>query len=171
MDALKRREAVLSALLNAKAPVAASTLAARFSVSRQVIVGDIALLRASGALITATPRGYVPGSASGESQYTVACVHGMDGMERELDIMVDNGCSVLNVIVEHPVYGQITGELHLSSRYDVEQFMAKARSSQPLSALTGGVHLHTLSAPGEESFKRTCEKLREAGLLYESDKE
>ena len=73
--------------------------------------------------------------------------------------------------VEHAVYGQITGELHLSSRYDVEQFMAKARSSQPLSALTGGVHLHTLSAPGEESFKRTCEKLREAGLLYESDKE
>lgn len=171
MDAAKRRAAVLSALRSSGVPMSATALAARHSVSRQVIVGDVALLRAAGELITATPRGYVLGPGSDGYQGTVACVHGMDGMENELNIMVDNGCTVLNVIVEHQVYGQITGELHLSSRYDVRQFMDKVRSesARPLSELTGGVHLHTLSCPSREDFDRTCAELSAAGLLYESD--
>ena len=63
--------------------------------------------------------------------------------------MVDNGCTVVDVVVEHPLYGQLTGQLSLASRYDVAQFVGKIRDSVPLSALTGGVHLHHLRCPDE----------------------
>ena len=59
MDAVQRRAALSDYLSQAAGPVSASVLAARFSVSRQIIVGDIALLRAGGLDIAATPRGYL----------------------------------------------------------------------------------------------------------------
>ena len=88
---------------------------ARFSVSRQIIVGDIALLRAAGAAISATPRGYVirparrqRASSAGWPVRHRCC---WNKWEAELNAMVDNGCTVVDVIVEHPVYGQLTGPL------------------------------------------------------------
>ena len=59
MEAAARRQAILDRLRTADRPVSASSLAAELNVSRQIIVGDIALLRAGGAEISATPRGYV----------------------------------------------------------------------------------------------------------------
>ena len=88
-------------------------------------------------------------------------------MEAELQMMVDNGCTVLDVIVEHPVYGQLTGALQLSSRYDVRQFILRANAAQPLSLLTEGVHLHTLSCPDEAAFGRVRGELAGAGFLLE----
>ena len=93
MDAEGRRRAIAAELARAGAPVSAAALAARLGVSRQVIVGDVALLRASGMEITATPRGYVAGGGARGRRHTLACVHGPEGMERELNIMVDNGCA------------------------------------------------------------------------------
>lgn len=154
-------------LRTAEHPVSAASLASGLSVSRQIIVGDIALLRAAGEKITATPRGYVLETAAGKV-YTLACIHGLDDTEKELNIMVDNGCKVLTVSVEHPVYGLLTGELQLANRYDVRQFVEKLQSGEvrPLSALTGGVHLHTLSCPDNECFERTRSQLEREGLLY-----
>ena len=151
--------------------MSAPKLASQFDVSRQIIVGDVALLRAAGEQITATPRGYTMATGRRDAGYlgTVACAHETpEDMQRELNIMVDNGCTVVDVIVEHPVYGQITGALDLSSRYDVSVFMEKISSeqAQPLSALTGGVHLHTLSCDGRETYERTRRELQQAGLLY-----
>lgn len=117
----------MNALKQTDRPISASKLAKELSVSRQIIVGDVALLRASGEKVLATPRGYVIDLSVASDQYTVACVHDFDNMEKELNIMVDNGATVVNVTVEHPLYGQLTGPLHLSSRYDVEQFIKKMR--------------------------------------------
>lgn len=66
-----------------------------------------------------------------------------------------------------PVYGQLTGQLQISSRYDVEQFLARIRDSDaaPLSMLTGGLHLHTLCCPNEDAYTRACAALKAAGLL------
>ena len=133
-------------------------------------MGDIALLRAQGLDIVATPRGYVLGSGQESGlRRTVACVHDFEGMERELNIMVDNGCVVLDVVIEHAVYGQLTGELHLKNRHDVQEFMRRSRENggSPLSTLTGGIHIHTLLCPDEASFERCTAALREAGLLLE----
>lgn len=167
MNAVNRRENIIQMLRQAADPVSAASLASALGVSRQIIVGDIALLRASGEKITSTPRGYVL-SEGGTSVYTLACVHGVEDTEKELNIMVDNGCKVLTVSVEHPVYGLLTGELQLANRYDVRQFVEKLQSGEvrPLSALTGGVHLHTLSCPDNECFERTRSQLEREGLLY-----
>ena len=168
MEAAERRQAIARRLEGAEGPVSAAALAREFSVSRQVVVGDVALLRAGGMEILATPRGYVvPGEPAALTR-TVACVHPGEAMARELEIMVDNGCQVVDVVVEHPVYGQLTGQLRLSSRYDVQEFIraVSERRARPLSALTGGIHLHTLRCPDEEAYRRVLEQLDGAGFLW-----
>lgn len=170
MEAAKRREFILNTLNGQSIPISATAFAKMLSVSRQVIVGDVALLRATGEKITSTSRGYVLDREMSGETYTVACVHGLNDTERELNIMVDNGCTVLDVTVEHPVYGELTGALQLSSRYDVGQFVKKLNSGevQPLSVLTAGVHLHRLSCPDKDCYERTCKALSEAGFLLEA---
>ena len=168
MDGPARRAAILALLEGADGPVSASALARHCGVSRQIVVGDIALLRAGGVPVTATPRGYVLPRAEGLLR-TLACRHSAEDLERELDIMVDNGCTVVDVSVEHPIYGQLTGQLHLSSRYDVGEFVRRVGEpgAQPLSLLTGGVHLHTLRCTDEAAFQRVRDALARAGLLVE----
>ena len=169
MNALQRRKYIMGRLEEGGAPVSATVLAGELSVSRQIIVGDVALLRAGGAHITATPRGYVLERPPEGRRFTIACRHTPEEMARELEIMVDNGCTVENVIVEHSVYGQLVGQLMLSSRYDVAEFIRKVSESgsKPLSDLTGGIHLHTLRCPDESAFGRVTAELREARYLLE----
>lgn len=83
--------------------------------------------------------------------------------------MVDGGCTVLDVTVEHPVYGEITAPLQLSCRYDVDEFVRKMQENgaQPLSLLTDGIHAHRLSAPGEDAFARVLAVLRSKRMLLE----
>ena len=151
MTASERRQQIARLLSASQAPISATTLSQELGVSRQIIVGDIALLRAAGQEITATARGYV---IPGETR-------------DELDAMVDCGCTVVDVIVEHPVYGQLTAPLHLSSRLDVDQFMKRMDGAAPLSQLTGGVHLHTLSCPDETAYEHLLQLLRQRGFLVE----
>lgn len=169
MNATQRREAVLERLKPGSAPVSATVLAKEFGVSRQIIVGDIALLRAAGHQINSSPRGYLREQTAEGIVHTVAVNHTEEEMERELQICVDNGCQVQDVAVEHPVYGLLVGQLRITSRYDVEQFLLRVRSSsaRPLSELTSGIHLHTLRCPSEEAYRRVCRQLREAGFLLE----
>ena len=168
MTAKARREAILAELRRASQPLSAAFLADSFGVSRQIVVGDVALLRAGGEEILATPRGYLlRRGGEGRLRRTVACVHDAAGTERELNIMVDNGCAVLDVIVEHPVYGQLTGTLELRSRYDVQQFLLRSAGAPPLASLTEGIHLHTLLCPDEEAFRRVKAALAGAGFLVE----
>ena len=151
MDAQQRRQMIASRLAESSQPLSAGSLAQELSVSRQIIVGDVALLRAGGLDITATPRGYL-----------------LPQMEEELNAIVDQGCTVLDVVVEHPIYGQLTGPLHLSSRYDVAQFLTRCAQSAaaPLSQLTEGVHLHTVRCPDRQAADRVREALERLGLLY-----
>lgn len=170
MNAAQRREQIQTILAQAKEPVSASVLAAQLSVSRQVVVGDVALLRAGGCRIDATPRGYVARSRDGR-HYTglVACTHSTpEQLRRELYIVVDNGGCMETVSVENPLYGEISGTLHIASRYDAEAFLQRA-AEEPDSLLlrmTDGVHLHTIRCSGEEVFRRIEQELRQAGLLY-----
>ena len=170
MTAAQRREKIYTQLMTAAAPVSATVLAKQYGVSRQIIVGDIALLRAEGRNITATPRGYMIVTTGGITVQLAVC-HSAAETREELYAMVDCGCTVQDVVVEHPVYGQLTAVLQLSSRYDVDQFIKNMadRSARPLSALTEGIHLHTLSCPGSEALAHLKENLRQMGVLLEQD--
>ena len=169
MEAQKRRENIAHRLEQAEGPVSASALAKEFDVSRQIIVGDVALLRAAGLDIAATPRGYILPAGTTGSRFTVACSHSADQMEAELHAIVDQGGTVLDVIVEHPIYGQLTAPLRMSSRYEVGQFVERCREEEatPLSLLTDGVHLHTVVCQDEACEQRIKNALRELGILLE----
>ena len=169
MEAQMRREQIAKRLEQADGPVSATALAKEFSVSRQIIVGDVALLRAAGLDIAATPRGYVLPAGVGGLRFTVASSHSREQMEEELNAIVDQGGIVLDVIVEHPIYGQITAPLRMSSRFEVSQFVERCRkeSAVPLSLLTDGVHLHTIVCPDTACEQRIKSALREMGMLVE----
>lgn len=169
MNASERRCKIIEFLKQSEHPISATSLAAKLSVSRQIIVGDIALLRAEGLKIEATPRGYRMEVKPQRLRRCYACIHEIDAMEDELLCIVDHGGHILNVIVEHPIYGQIIGSLQLSSRYDVALFMQKVKEANAsiLSQLTGGIHLHTVEADQAECFDRIEAALKAKGYLVE----
>lgn len=169
MDAQQRRQVIAKRLEESAGPLSAAALARELSVSRQIIVGDVALLRAGGLEITATPRGYLLPHPPAGLTCTFACRHRADQMGEELNAIVDQGCTVLDVIVEHPIYGQITGPLRLSNRYEVAQFVARCREEEaaPLSQLTEGVHLHTVLCPEQSAVDRVRAVLEQLNFLYQ----
>jgi len=178
-SAAQRRAAIIKILSQTAEAVSASTLAAQLKVSRQIVVGDVALLRASGEQITATPRGYLlektkPQKEDSRYIRTIACKHHLgDALARELYTVVDNGGELLDVIVEHPLYGQLSGPLKIRSRYDAKAFLDKVEeySAQPLAVLTDGIHLHTLACEGEEVYERIVRSLAEQGILLEKEQD
>lgn len=170
MESAQRRDHVLTSIQESEKPLSASVLAQTYHVSRQLIVGDVALLRAAGHMIIATPRGYV----LEEKQYdgivrTIAVVHKENELADEIYTVVDLGGIMIDVIVEHPVYGQLSGKLHIASRYDADQFLDKVANheARPLSNLTNGLHLHTVKCKDEEAYQRILSALQEKGYLYQ----
>lgn len=170
MDTKARRNQLVDKLKQAASPVTGAVLAQELGVSRQVVVGDIAILRAAGMEIYATPQGYLLPAKRPQAVKTakIACHHGWDKLEEELAIMIDNGGKVLDVIVEHPVYGELKANLMLASRHDLAEFLYKLKHSgaEPLSAITGGVHLHTLEVPSLKVLNRIERELDEQGILF-----
>ncbi|CEP68549.1 Transcription repressor NadR [Moorella glycerini] len=169
MKASERRQRIIE-LLDNNQPRKGTELAALLGVSRQVIVQDVAVLRAAGVNILATPQGYLLPGPDTRCRRTFACQHDLAGLERELQIMVDYGGKVIDVVVEHPLYGEIRGYLMLASRYDVQKFVAdlKASGAKPLYTLTGsGVHLHTVEAAREDILDIIAAHLAKAGFLLE----
>jgi len=172
MNTEDRRKQILQYLESAKHPVTGSSLARELGVSRQIIVGDIGIIRAMGKNIYATPRGYIIPQErrdKGSIMATITCRHDTTGLRDELEIIVDNGGKVLDVIALHPLYGELHGDLMISTRYDVESFMCKMDEckAMPLLVVTGGVHLHTLEVPDAATLERIRKKLKELGILVE----
>ena len=172
LSASERRDYIKSALLDSSEPLTATYFAKKLSVSRQIIVSDVAILRASGMDILATPRGYISGTpdSAGEFPYVgmVACRHTAEQLREELYTIVDFGATVIDVAIEHAIYGELSGKLSLSSRYDVDLFMVKVeteKNSAPISSLTGGVHLHRIGCRSAEVFERLKESLDSKGIL------
>ena len=146
MNAAQRRKVILERLTEADAPLSASVLAGELGVSRQIVVGDVALLRASGTQIDATPRGYQLHPAARGYTGILACVHSTaDQMREELYTVVDQGGIVVDVAVENPLYGELRGNLNLASRYarvPAEPDDRRCASAHPELPHAGGVPPH-----------------------------
>ncbi len=167
----ERREKIFNILKERSIPITGADLSKITGVSRQVIVQDIAILRAKGFNIIATPQGYMLlNDKKNKIQKVIACCHDKESMRKELEIIVDNGGKIIDVIVEHPLYGEIKAMLMLESRLDVERFMKHYEDSdtKPLSALTGGIHLHTIEVPDEISYNHIIRDLEKHGYLINS---
>jgi len=172
MESELRREQILNMVMSQTSPISASALAKTLKVSRQVIVGDVALLRAKGHEIVATARGYIIPKAREFNSYLgkIACRHTREDTKSELYVMVDLDATVVNVIVEHDLYGEIAGGLNLTDRKDVDIFIEKAELSKVrlLSELTMEVHLHTIACRDKIHFEQICKALKDKGYLFEN---
>ncbi|MCH5462623.1 transcription repressor NadR [Lactobacillus sp. LC28-10] len=168
MTNAERRSQIQSVLSTSLSPISASKLARRFHVSRQTIVGDVSLLRAGGEGIVATVRGY-------EYQYNavhevvLVCRHTPIGSADEMQRIIKAGGVIEDVVVDHPLCGQIRANLQVRDKADVNLFMAKIKQQKAhlLSELTDGVHTHTIAYDTPEQLVAIQASLREAGYLYE----
>lgn len=169
MTGSDRRQEILKNIKESDRPVSGSKLAKDYDVSRQVIVQDIALLRASGYDIISTNRGYVlEGQTCAERVFKVR--HTDEQLETELCTIVDLGGQVKNVMVNHKVYGHIEAELGITSRRKVKEFLEDIESgkSTPLKNITSDYHYHTVTADSEETLGLIEGELRKLGFLVEN---
>ncbi|WP_099364419.1 transcription repressor NadR [Bacillus onubensis] len=170
----QRRETIIKWLKESPTPIIGEELSRRANVSRQVIVQDISLLKAKNEPIVATSQGYIYLQEQPKQEnFTriIACKHTSEETATELNILVDHGVTVRDVIVEHPVYGDITGSLMIKNRFEVKRFVERVTETKAtlLSLLTNGVHLHTIEADSIEKINAACEALREENILFSDE--
>ncbi len=166
MTGEERREKILEVIKKGTAPVAGARLAEQFEVSRQVVVQDIALLRAAGDDILSTNKGYYI-RQKGSMTKVFKVSHTDEEIEDELNQIVDLGGKVLDVFVNHKVYGRIQADLNVSSRRHVQEFWETIHSgkSSPLKNITSNYHYHTVEADSEETFALIEQALKDKGYL------
>ncbi|CAI3436413.1 transcription repressor NadR [Enterococcus cecorum] len=172
IEGQKRREIILEELSKATKNVNATQLAEKFGVSRQIVVGDIALLRASGIDIVSNSRGYrLNKKSTGLLETKLAVKHRPDQVEEELRLIVENGGTVVDVIIEHELYGEIKGTVDIKNDDEVTAFLNKVEQAHAtlLSSLTDGIHLHTIQYPDEETLVKIKQALSQAGILLEEN--
>lgn len=168
MTNLERREQIIKMLSESSKNINATEMANIFGVTRQIIVSDIAILRAQGQKISSAKSGYrLEQDDDGRVIESIVCRHTSDEVVDELYTVIENGGYVLDVIVEHPVYGQLSADLNLRSKNDVDEFVRRVRVSgaSQLCDLTGGLHIHTLSLPDKESYEKITDALKSIGVL------
>ena len=172
MTTEERRKEIMNMLKCSQEPIKGTNIAKELKVSRQVIVQDIAIIRAEGTDIMATSSGYLIPRYNKENRVlkTVVTRHfNIDQAKEELMVMVDNGANVIDVVVSHPVYGDMQGFLNLSCKAEVDKFVNKVKEGKVefLSSLTEGIHIHTLEVTSDESFLNIINQLKEKGYLVE----
>ncbi len=165
----ERREAIIRWLVEESNPITGSELAKRASVSRQVIVQDMSILKAKGEPIFATARGYLylNQEETVKVQQLIAVKHSPQQTVEELYIFVDCGLKVLNVSIEHPIYGELTGAMHVTNRQEVDTFYQNLQQTKAnlLSELTDGIHLHLVESNQQEQINQAMKKLDQKGFL------
>ncbi|MBU5337420.1 transcription repressor NadR [Intestinibacter bartlettii] len=170
MSSNERREKLLQILKKSDKPVKGSELSAQLQVSRQVVVKDIALLRASGLEIIATSTGYII-LDSVKNEFKIRCKNHNSDQElyEELQTIIDLGGKVKDVIVEHPTYGVLKAELNVTTNRDLKNFMQKAATNEfkQLSVLSPDYHIHTIEVDNDEIFEEIKNELKLKNILFE----
>ncbi|WP_406565389.1 transcription repressor NadR [Bacillus solitudinis] len=165
----ERRRMIIEWLNQSSNPLTGSELAKRANVSRQVIVQDISILKAKNEPILATAQGYMyfQSAPPKRVQRIIACKHDSSKAREELITIVDHGVTVVNVMVEHAMYGDLTASLMISTRKEVEQFCNNLLETKAslLSELTEGVHLHKLEANTPHQLDAVELELTKKGII------
>ena len=166
MSGTERRNQIVERIKKNAVPVSGTMLAKEFEVSRQVIVQDIALIRAAGYDIISTHRGYLLNEPISVNRI-FKVQHTDEQTEEELYSIVDLGGTVANVIVNHKVYGQMEAELNINSSKKAKDFIddIKSGKSSPLKNITSNYHYHKVVADSEETLDMIEETLQEKGFL------
>ena len=166
MNGDKRRESILQQLAESPLPISGLQLAKLLNVSRQVIVQDIALLRAEKRDILSTNTGYIIKKAV-KPQRVFCVAHSDDCILDELYTIVDLGGRVVDVQINHKVYGNFLAQLNIKSRKDAENLVERISlgESIPLKKLTQDTHCHLVEADTIEELNSIENELRRKGYL------
>ena len=168
---IKRRKELLILLKESSSAINGQQLADHFHVTRQIIVQDIAILRADGEEIISTNRGYIHSGSkkSKQMQRLFKVKHSVNDIEEELAAIIDNGGRVKTVLVDHPVYGEIQTLLKMTCRRDIYDFMKQVEETEfrPLSEITDGVHYHLVEADTKQDLDEVERALRKLGFLID----
>ncbi|MBR4949253.1 MAG: transcription repressor NadR [Clostridia bacterium] len=170
MKAEERRKGIINLLLSSEKPVSGGELASTFGVSRQIVVSDISILKASGYDILSTHSGYVIQKSPLEER-VFKLYHTTSQTEDELNTIIDEGGTVVDVFVWHKVYGKLTANLNIYTHHHIKQFIEGVRTgkSSELMNITGGYHYHTVRANKKEILDRIFNKLNEKGYIAQGD--
>lgn len=168
MNKEERLKRIMDILKESKAPVSGSGLAKALSVSRQVIVQDIALLRAQNSGIISTCQGYTI-EKKNEFQRIFKVIHTDEQTEEELNLFVDCGGTIKDVFVYHKVYDVIRAEINIKSRLEVKEYLEKFKNgkSKSLKEVTSDYHYHTITAESEKVLDEIMAELEKRGFLAE----
>ena len=166
MNGEERRSAMIALLQKNKTPVKGDALAQMYGVSRQVIVSDIALIKAKDIPIVSTNRGYII-EGSGELERVFKVQHKDSDVEQELCTIIDNGGWVKDIFVYHKVHGVIKAEMDIHSRRDIKEYLEELKNGNSLSLknVTNGYHYHTVRARDKETLDLIQEELQNLGFL------
>lgn len=172
LDGATRRKAIVEYLDSKSSPISGTELAKHFGVSRQIIVQDIALLRAENRDILSTNKGYIlfhPQEKRSGCTAAIMVKHTAEQTLEEMRSIVDYGGSILDLSVDHDLYGHIRVDLLINDMQDAIEFCEKMAQSKskPLKALTDDCHYHTIKAPSEKALELIKQELREKGILME----
>ena len=170
LDGELRRQEIIRILSESSRPMSGTELAKQMGVSRQVIVQDVALLRATNKNILSTNKGYVlfaPQSEAEKCKETLCVRHTSEQVLDEFYTIVDLGGKILDVVIEHDLYGQIAVDLIVANRQDAEEFYSKMMNTKVklLKELTQGIHYHTIVAKDTVTVERIRQALLEKGYL------
>lgn len=167
MTGKERRKNIYDMLAASDEPLSGSWLAGQFDVSRQVIVQDIALLRANGHEIVSTNRGYLLLTKDSVCHRVFKVIHSDEETEEEMNLIVDLGGIIEDVFVYHKIYGVVRGEMNLSSRNEIRDYMNELKSgrSSLLKNITSGYHYHTVSAKSRKILDLIHDRLGQRGFL------
>lgn len=166
MKKQERLKKILNILSTSKNSIPGQQLAERFGVTRQVIVKDIAILKAQGYDIQSSPKGYSM-NKNNRLIKLIAVKHTPEQIEDELKTIVNCGGRVIDVTVEHPVYGELSGKIDVDTIEEVEYFIAKLKTSKPLSIINNGVHLHRIEVESEDQFNCIKRELKRRKILLD----
>ncbi len=169
VNGAERRRAI-AASFNRRAPVSGAEHARRLGVSRQVIVQDVALMRAEDKSILSTNKGYLlydPNDYAGSCRRVVHVHHTTEETLDELLTITELGGRVLDVMVEHEIYGQLRADLLINTPQDARDFCRRlsASAGAPLKTLTADRHYHTILASTERLLDLIEQELRRKGFL------
>lgn len=169
-----RREQILDLIKSNTTPINGSTISKQMGVSRQVIVQDIALLRANKHDIISTNRGYLINNLNKDKDEELftrvfKVSHTDEQINDELSCIINLSGKIIDVSIDHQVYGKLCAELNICNKKDIDDFVSQMDNKQvaPLKNITNNCHFHTVEAPSIKLLDLIELELKEEGFLCE----
>ena len=103
----------------------------------------------------------------------VTTKHHMEDIEKEMEMILNHGCSIENIEYHHPFLKEpLKRKIEISSSKQLKKFFGKMEEDEDtkkaldtLYKSVNGIHSHTISGPNHETLNKVIEELEKENLL------